>query len=86
MPAPQAFQREQTRSLLQSRGITRLCEFDEAGITAVTVSRLERDGAIVQLARALSQLADVDLAPTLDAVVAQLDVRLISVVRRLSSG
>lgn len=61
MSAPQASQREQALSLLQSRGMMRLREFGEAGITAATVSRLERDGAIVRLARGLYQLADVDL-------------------------
>lgn len=61
MPAPQSFQREQALSLLQSRGMMRLREFDEAGITAATVSRLERDGAIVRLARGLYQLADAQL-------------------------
>lgn len=62
MPAPQtASQREQALSLLQSRGMMRLREFGEAGITAATVSRLERDGAIVRLARGLYQLADAPL-------------------------
>lgn len=61
MPAPQTSQREQALSLLQSRGMMRLREFDEAGITAATVSRLKQDGAIVRLARGLYQLADVDL-------------------------
>lgn len=61
MSVPQASQRQQALSLLQARGMMRLREFDEAGITAATVSRLERDGAIVRLARGLYQLADVDL-------------------------
>lgn len=61
MPAPHTTQREQALGLLQSRGMMRLREFDEAGITATTVSRLERDGAIVRLARGLYQLADADL-------------------------
>ncbi len=62
MPALQtATQREQALSLLQSRGMTRLREFREAGITAATISRLERDGVIVRLARGLYQLADAPL-------------------------
>lgn len=58
---PSNSQREQALSLLQRRGMMRLREFGEAGITATTVSRLERDGAIVRLARGLYQLADADL-------------------------
>lgn len=61
MHAPKTPQREHALSLLQSRGMMRLRELDEAGITGATVSRLERDGAIVRLARGLYQLADADL-------------------------
>lgn len=61
MSAPQVRQREQALTLLQRRGMMRLREFNEAGITAATVSRLERDGAVVRLARGLYQLADADL-------------------------
>lgn len=62
MPAaPASTQREQALSLLQRRGMMRLREFGEAGVTATTVSRLERDGAIVRLARGLYQLANADL-------------------------
>lgn len=59
--APPPSQREQALSLLQSRGMMRLREFREAGITAATVSRLERDGDVVRLARGLYQLADAPL-------------------------
>lgn len=59
--SPNPSQREQALSLLQSRGMMRLREFGAAGITAATVSRLERDGAIVRLARGLYQLANADL-------------------------
>jgi predicted transcriptional regulator of viral defense system len=62
MPLPHApSQREQALSLLQGRGMVRLREFGEAGITAATVSRLEREGRIVRLARGLYQLADAPL-------------------------
>lgn len=54
-------QRERALTLLHSRGMMRLREFGEAGITAATVSRLERDGVIVRLTRGLYQLADADL-------------------------
>jgi len=39
----------------------RLREFGDAGITAATISRLERDGAIVRLARGLYQLPEAPL-------------------------
>ena len=54
-------QRTQALALLKRRGMTRLAEFHEAGITATTVSRLERAGEIVRLARGLYQLPDAAL-------------------------
>ncbi len=48
-------QREKALSLLQRRGMVRLTEFLMIGITAATVSRLEREGAVVRLARGLYQ-------------------------------
>ena len=41
--------------------MTRLAEFREAGITATTVSRMERSGEIVRLARGLYHLPDAAL-------------------------
>lgn len=41
--------------------MTRLLEFRDAGITAATVARLEREGEVVRLARGLYQLADAKL-------------------------
>ncbi|MEO6279414.1 type IV toxin-antitoxin system AbiEi family antitoxin domain-containing protein [Roseateles sp.] len=54
-------QRTQALALLQRRGITRLAEFSAAGITATTVSRMERAGEVVRLARGLYQLPDAAL-------------------------
>ena len=54
-------QRARALSLLKRRGMTRLVEFSEAGITATTVSRMERAGEVVRLARGLYQLADAAL-------------------------
>ena len=54
-------QRTQALSLLRRHGMTRLLEFRHAGITAATISRLERDGEVVRLARGLYQLPDGDL-------------------------
>ncbi|KAF1687357.1 transcriptional regulator [Pseudoxanthomonas broegbernensis] len=61
MSASRVSQRERVLSLLASRGMMRLREFGETGITAATVSRLERDGAITRLARGLYRLADEEL-------------------------
>lgn len=49
-------QRSQALALLRRRGLARLTEFREAGITAVTVSRMEQAGDVVRLARGLYQI------------------------------
>ena len=54
-------QRTRALALLKRRGMTRLAEFSEAGITATTVSRMERAGEVVRLARGLYQLPDAAL-------------------------
>jgi predicted transcriptional regulator of viral defense system len=54
-------QRELVLARLTDRGMARLGELTAAGATAATVSRLERDGLIVRLARGLYQLADAPL-------------------------
>lgn len=56
-------QRSQALALLKRRGLMRLAEFGAAGITASTVSRMERSGEIVRLARGLYQLPDAALDP-----------------------
>ena len=56
-------QRSQALALLKRRGMTRLAEFGEAGITATTVSRMEQAGEVVRLARGLYQLPDAALHP-----------------------
>lgn len=56
-------QRNQALALLKRRGMTRLAEFGEAGITATTISRMEQAGEVVRLARGLYQLADAALDP-----------------------
>jgi predicted transcriptional regulator of viral defense system len=64
MPASEAStQRTQALALLRRRGLARLTEFREAGITAVTVSRMEQAGEVVRLARGLYQLPDASLDP-----------------------
>lgn len=56
-------QRQEDRaiSLLQKRGMMRLSEFLEEGITAATISRMEQKDAVNQLSRGLYQLPDAPL-------------------------
>jgi predicted transcriptional regulator of viral defense system len=54
-------QRQKARTVLAERGIARLKELRSAGITAATVSRMERDGDLVRLGRGLYQLPDAPL-------------------------
>ena len=54
-------QRTQALALLKRRGMMRLAEFSEAGITATTVGRMERAGGVVRLARGLYQLPNAAL-------------------------
>lgn len=56
-----ASQRQAAKALLQERGIVRLAELRTAGITAATMSRMERDGEVLRLARGLYQLPDAPL-------------------------
>jgi predicted transcriptional regulator of viral defense system len=51
-------QRDRLEALLRERGIARLVEIRREGITAATVSRLERAGIIRKLGRGLYQLAE----------------------------
>jgi predicted transcriptional regulator of viral defense system len=64
MPASNpSTQRTRALSLLKRRGMTRLAEFAEAGITATTVSRMAQAGEVARLARGLYQLPDAALDP-----------------------
>jgi predicted transcriptional regulator of viral defense system len=54
-------QRSQALALLKQKGMARLYELSKAGVTATTVSRMERAGEIVRLARGLYQLPDAPL-------------------------
>lgn len=56
-------QRHHALALLKQRGITRLADFRSAGVTATTVSRMQRAGEIVRLSRGLYQLPDAPLDP-----------------------
>lgn len=56
-----ANQRQLARTVLIDRGIARLAELRDAGVTAATMSRMERDGEVLRLARGLYQLPDAEL-------------------------
>lgn len=51
-------QRDRLSAFLRDHGMARLAEIRRAGITAATVSRLEREGSVIRLGRGLYQLAD----------------------------
>jgi predicted transcriptional regulator of viral defense system len=54
-------QRQIARAVLTERGIARLTELRNAGVTGATMSRMERDGDVLRLARGLYQLPDAEL-------------------------
>ena len=56
-------QRELAQALLRGRGILRLAELRRAGVTAATMSRMERAGEVIRLARGVYQLPDAELDP-----------------------
>ena len=56
-------QRELAQALLRERGILRLVELREAGVTAATMSRMERAGEVIRLSRGVYQLPDAELDP-----------------------
>jgi predicted transcriptional regulator of viral defense system len=56
-------QRELAHTLLNKQGIMRLLELREAGVTAATMSRMERAGEVVRLSRGVYQLPDANLDP-----------------------
>lgn len=60
MPEPVS-QRRIAQTVLKARGIARLAELRAEGVTAATMSRMERDGEVLRLARGLYQLPDTPL-------------------------
>jgi len=54
-------QRQAAHAFLAMHGIARLAELREAGVTAATISRMERNGEVLRLARGLYQLSDASL-------------------------
>jgi predicted transcriptional regulator of viral defense system len=63
MPRGSDNQMTKALAVLRQRGLTRLSEFRQAGITAATISRLEAAGTISRLARGLYQLPDAVVSP-----------------------
>jgi predicted transcriptional regulator of viral defense system len=60
-PARSDSQQTKATALLQRKGMVRLSEFRDAGITAAAISRLERSGSITRLARGLYQLPNASI-------------------------
>ena len=56
-----ATQRHIAQEFLATRGIVRLAELRKEGVTAATISRMERAGEVLRLARGLYQLPDAPL-------------------------
>jgi predicted transcriptional regulator of viral defense system len=54
-------QRQIALDVLAERGMVRLAELRNAGVTAATMSRMERDREVIRLARGLYQLPDAEL-------------------------
>lgn len=54
-------QQDRAQALLHEKGMVRLREFKEQGITAATLSRMAEKGLVLRLGRGLYQLADADL-------------------------
>lgn len=55
-------QRERALALLKEHGVMRLRELTAAGIHAQTISRLAKEGAVMQVARGLYELPDADIS------------------------
>jgi predicted transcriptional regulator of viral defense system len=60
MPEPNS-QRQIAHDFVAAHGIVRLAELRDAGVTAATVGRMERDGELLRLARGLYRLPDAPL-------------------------
>ncbi len=58
MPPTPSPQRDRAKQILRVHGLVRLRELVTAGITATTVSRMEKAGEIIRLGRGLYQLPD----------------------------
>ncbi len=54
-------QADRALALLKQKGMARLSELIEAGVTATTISRMKEKGLILQLSRGLYQLPDAPL-------------------------
>jgi predicted transcriptional regulator of viral defense system len=54
-------QRQAAHAFLAAHGIARLAELRASGVTAATISRMERNGEVLRLARGLYQLSDAPL-------------------------
>jgi predicted transcriptional regulator of viral defense system len=82
----QSSQRQIARDLLAAHGIVRLAELRGAGVTAATVSRMERDGEVLRMARGLYQLPDapLDTSHSLAEVAKRLPKGIVCLVSALA--
>jgi predicted transcriptional regulator of viral defense system len=72
MSATHQFQRDRAKQILRKQGLVRLREFVSAGITATTVSRMEKSGELIRLGRGLYQLPNASVGAHHDlAIVAK---------------
>ncbi|MDF2118716.1 type IV toxin-antitoxin system AbiEi family antitoxin domain-containing protein [Roseiarcaceae bacterium H3SJ34-1] len=51
-------QQDQALNLLRQKGMVRLAEFNQAGVAATTISRMEKAGLLVKLSRGVYRLPD----------------------------
>lgn len=63
VPGTSPTHRELIHAILARKGMARLSELKETGVTATSVSRMEADGSIIRLGRGLYQLANADYDP-----------------------
>ena len=79
-------QRQIVHTVLTARGISRLVELRKAGVTAATMSRMERNGEVLRLARGLYQLSDapLDVHHSLAEVAKQIPKGVVCLVSALA--
>ena len=70
MPSAPHIQRDRAVQILRERGVVRLREFVSAGVTATTVTRMERTGEVIRLSRGIYQLPDAPTSAHHDIAVA----------------
>jgi predicted transcriptional regulator of viral defense system len=70
MPRTPQPQRDRAKQILREQGLVRLRDLVSAGITATTVSRMEKAGELIRLGRGLYQLPDAPVSAHHDLAIA----------------